>query len=212
MSMRLMFEVTSRLSAPLKRVLRKVVGKSETMWLRVVMDCETDQFVKSLEHQSMHALEISGNKWKDFPFASYRSAHYPEYDWCNGLLGESAFDIIIAEQVLEHVQWPYRAVQNAYRMLRPGGVFVVNTPFLVKIHNIPIDCCRWTPLGMKYLLAEGGFPQDSIDVQSWGNRRCVRSNFTNWIGWIPWWHSLRNEPDFPIVVWAFARKPVDGSK
>jgi SAM-dependent methyltransferase len=114
------------------------------------MDRETDQFVKSLEHQSMHALEISGNKWKDFPFASYRSAHYPEYDCCNGPLGESAFDSIIAEQVLEHVQWPYRAVQNAYRMLRPGEVFVVNTPFLVKIHNIPIDCCRWTPLGIKY--------------------------------------------------------------
>ena len=31
------------------------------------------------------------------------------------------FDLIIAEQVLEHVQWPYRAVKNIRAMLNPGG-------------------------------------------------------------------------------------------
>ena len=40
-----------------------------------------------------------------------------------------------------------------------------------------------------------------------GNRRCVVANFRGWPSWVRWKHTLRNEPDFPVVVWAFARKP-----
>ncbi len=32
-------------------------------------------------------------------------------------------------------------------------------------------------------------------------------NFTGWSGYRRW-HSLRNEPDFPVQVWAFAKRPV----
>lgn len=190
-----------------RRALRKFAGVTETQWLRVVMERETDRFVRTLDYRAMHALEISGAKWARFGFASYRSADYPEYDWCQRPLAEGAFDIVIAEQVLEHVLWPYRAVKHAYQMLKPGGVFVVTTPFLIRIHNYPIDCSRWTPLGLRYLLAEGGFPLDDVDAGAWGNRACIKANFSRWKWWNRRTDSLRNEPDFPIAVWAFGRKP-----
>jgi SAM-dependent methyltransferase len=186
--------------------LEDLFGVRRTQWIRVVMDRATDEFVRSLPVDRLHALEISGTKWRETGFATYRSVSYPEYDVCAGVVADEAFDIIIAEQVLEHVLWPYRAVKNIYRMLRPGGVFVVTTPFLVRKHAHPIDCCRWTELGMKHLLAEGGFPIDEIQTGSWGNRKAVRANFNAWKNWVPWLHSLKNEPDFPVVVWGFAWK------
>jgi len=73
------------------------------------------------------------------------------------------------------------------------------------VHNVPIDCNRWTELGLSYLLQEGGFAQDDIQTASWGNRACVRANFRRWRK--RGFGSLRNEPDFPVMVWAFARKP-----
>jgi hypothetical protein len=91
-------------------------------------------------------------------------------------------------------------------MLTPGGALLITTPFLLKIHDAPVDCSRWTELGIRHFLAEAGFDIANITTGSWGNRACVRSNFRPWTPYLPWLHSLRNEPDFPVVVWALARK------
>jgi 2-polyprenyl-3-methyl-5-hydroxy-6-metoxy-1,4-benzoquinol methylase len=166
------------------------------------MDRETDRYVRALDFRSLHALEIGGKKWATFGFATYRSANYPAYDWCAGPL-EQTFDIVIAEQVLEHVPNPRAALENARAMLEPGGVFVLTTPFLIRVHEYPIDCSRWTPLGLRYLLNECGFP--IVETGSWDNQSCVRASFRRWVRYVPWRHSLRNEPNFPVAVWAFAR-------
>jgi hypothetical protein len=44
-------------------------------------------------------------------------------------------------------------------------------------------------------------------VEAWGNRDAVLGNFDRWAGYRRW-HSLRNEPDLPLQVWAFATSPV----
>jgi SAM-dependent methyltransferase len=170
------------------------------------MDRETEQFVRGQNYPAFHVLEISGAKWKDFGFASYEIGEYPAYDVCKGPLRTSAFDLVIAEQVLEHVLWPFRAVRHVFEMLRPGGIFLVTTPFLLRIHNHPVDCSRWTEVGIKHLLAEGGFSLNNITTGAWGNRACIRANFPEWKNWTKSTDSLENEPDFPVVVWAFARK------
>ncbi len=169
----------------------------------------TQAMMHGLPYKELNALEISGNAWADFGFKSYRSVSYPAYDVCEATLQEQ-YDVIIAEQVFEHLLWPYRAVRNVHSMLKGGGHFLVTTPFLVKVHGHPIDCSRWTPLGLKYLLAEGGFPLGAISTESWGSRRCAISMFRRWTPYISWLHSLRNEDDFPVHVWAMARKAVEG--
>lgn len=175
-------------------------------WCRIVMDRETEKYVKSLDYNKFVALEISGSKWKDFGFASYRCIQYEEYDLCEGVIGNEMFDIIIVEQVLEHCLYPYRAVRNLNSMLKPGGFAVITTPFLIMFHSSPVDCSRWTELGIKYLLVEGGFDLKKIKTGSWGNRACVKANFKPWARYLPGMHSLKNEPRYPLVVWAFAQK------
>lgn len=182
-------------------------GDERNQWMRVVMNAELEKRIAGLNPSTLKACEISGRKW-DRPnlFREYRALDYPEFDICKGPSAEP-FDLVIAEQVFEHLLWPYRAGRNVHAMLNPGGHFLVSTPFLVKVHNHPVDCSRWTETGLKHFLAECGFPLEQIVTGSWGNRACVRSNLgRRWTIYQRWRHSLKNEPDFPMVVWALAKK------
>ena len=119
---------------------------------------------------------------------------------------DARFDLIIAEHVFEHFLWPYRAGRNVREMLRPGGHLLVVTPFLYKVHENPNDCTRWTETGLRYFLAECGFPLDAIQTGSWGNRAAIEGTFRReYQLFNRHVHLLANDPDLPIVVWALAR-------
>jgi len=176
-------------------------------WARIVMNRETERLVRSINPENRSALEISGDSWKErVAFRRYRSVDFQTLDICKSPLADEKFDIVIAEQVFEHLLWPYRAVRHVHQMLNEGGVFLLTTPFLLKIHEYPVDCSRWTEIGIRHLLAEGGFNIDLITTGSWGNRACIEANWTKWRVYRRWRHSLRNEPEYPIVVWAMATK------
>ncbi len=195
-------------SLPGFRFLRYVLtlGATCEQWARVVMNRETKKIVRGLQPGRLKVLELSGSNWGNWEsFKEYKTAHYPDFDICAVSLDEP-FDLIIAEQVFEHVLWPYRAGKNVYQMLNPGGHFLITTPFLIRVHNCPTDCSRWTETGIKYFLAECGFNLERIRTASWGNRACIRANYFRWVLYRPLFHSLRNEPDFPVVVWALAQK------
>jgi SAM-dependent methyltransferase len=182
-------------------------SETNVHWCRVVMNGKIEQFIRSLDCKRLDVLEISGTGSQGrYDFRSYRSVQYPSYDVCEAPLPEE-FDLIIAEQVFEHVLRPDRAAANVHRMLRPGGVFVITTPFLLKVHGAPDDLYRWTETGMRLLLETAGF--EVMSTGSWGNRDCLMADMTpdlNWTMYRPGLHSLRNEPQFPLVVWTFARR------
>ena len=180
----------------------------EVHWCRVVMNREIEKFIRSLDCSHIDALEISGaGSQNRYNFRSYRTVQYPGYDVCEGPLAQEQFDLVIAEQVFEHVLRPDLAAANMHQMLRPGGVFVISTPFLLKVHGAPLDLYRWTERGMRQLLETAGFTV--MATASWGNRECLFADMTpdlDWTWYDPQRHSLHNELQFPIVVWSFAEK------
>jgi SAM-dependent methyltransferase len=182
------------------------VGFDTTDWLRVVMYRECFAFIDSINPEALDVLEISGGpQWRrNFNFGSYTSTDFPDFDICAETL-DRQFDLIIADQVFEHLPWPMRAGRNVHSMLRPGGYFVIATPFLVRVHQVPIDCSRWTEQGLSYLLQECGFEANNIKTASWGNRKCLNANLFRWRRY-GFYRSLANEPNFPVMVWAIARK------
>ena len=190
----------------LDNTLRGLGVQGAEYWARVVMDRETTRAIEALGPARLKVLEISGVDWKSrCKFREYKSISFPEFDICNSRLDEQ-FDLVIAEQVWEHLQFPFRAARNVHGMLALGGYFLVTTPFLLKVHHVPVDCSRWTELGLRNMLAESGFPLENISTGSWGNRACLTANLNRWVPYRPWLHSLRNEPDFPVHVWALAQK------
>jgi len=196
-----------------RRLTDVVVARThydELQWSRVVMYRELFECIRRFEPGKLSALEIapggSTSPWKQLGFAEYEGAEFSQLDICSARLPRQ-FDIIIADQVFEHLLWPYRATRNVHAMLRAGGRFVCTTPFLIRVHHDPVDCSRWTETGMRHLLAEGGFDIEKISTGSWGNADCVRANLraADWARF-GWGKSLHNEPDYPVVVWAVAQK------
>ena len=177
-------------------------------WVRAVMYAECTRLLSALDPPRLNVLEISPGDWEfgsRFAFKSLRQVDFPDFDICKDSLEENSFDLIIADQVFEHLLWPYRAGRNVYKMLKPGGHCLITTPFLIRVHASPTDCSRWTEVGLRHLLAECGIPIDRITTGSWGNRSCVIANFKRWAP-VTMFTSLRSEPNFPVSVWALARK------
>jgi SAM-dependent methyltransferase len=184
--------------------LRGLLGFEETIWTRKMSDAAVRVLVSGLHPSTLNALEISGSVWKDYGFRSYRSVSFPAFDICEAPLGQT-FDLVIAEHVFEHLLWPSRAGRHVRQMLAPGGHFLMVAPFLYRVHADPYDCTRWTETGMKYFLAECGFPLDTIQTGSWGNRACIEATWRReYILFNRRVHSLENDPTLPIVVWALA--------
>jgi SAM-dependent methyltransferase len=176
-------------------------------WIRVVCDEQSHHLIGGIKPESLDVLEISGNRWENnYGYKKYESLYYPDFDLQDTNNFSITYDLIIIEHVLEHLDRPYKAMRNVYRLLNPDGHVLIITPFLVKVHNAPQDCTRWTESGIKNFLMECGYNKNNIETGSWGNRSCIKSNFYGWTKYNPLLHTLKNEPDFPIVVWAFVKK------
>jgi SAM-dependent methyltransferase len=179
---------------------------------RIVMRQSSRRWINDLDPRSLSVAEISGKWGEQFPFRDYRAFRYPEFDICAGpFTGADGrplkFDLIIADQVWEHLDRPYAALKNVYRMLRRGGHFYIATPFFIPYHGAPIDCSRWSARGLTNLLIEGGFPEDGIRADQWGNRHAAARNLeTPWPPEYRQGEDIGNDPDFPMVAWAVARK------
>jgi SAM-dependent methyltransferase len=177
-------------------------------WQRVVMNESIDDYIASLDPATRSAVEISGDSHAEKPWREYTSLNYPDFDLCEPLADQGEFDVVICEQVLEHVVDPWRAAANLRGLAAPGGHVIVSTPFLVRIHEVALflmdDYWRFTPRGLRTLLESAGLKVDI--VASWGNGPCVVGNFRRWSAYRPW-HPLRNDPDLAVQVWAFARNP-----
>lgn len=59
-------------------------------------------------------------------------------------LPDASFDTIILSDVLEHLYRPQLVLQEAARLLRPGGKLILNVPFLYWLHEKPYDFFRYT--------------------------------------------------------------------
>jgi len=197
----------SRYRRSFKRRLYERLGYNYDQWLRTAqIEAWLDSFGK-LDVESLDALEISPGAretWRNLGFRSYETVQFPEFDICEMKTGKT-YDIIIADNVLEHVMRPHKAVGNVFEMLRDGGAFYVTTPFLVKVHGDD-DYYRWTMNGLRVLLQDAGFPPQGIELKSWGNAACANANFHGDWTVHGWRRDMQNDPDLPVAIWAVARK------
>jgi SAM-dependent methyltransferase len=178
------------------------------VWVRHEMDKATHEFVARIGPAALDVFEVSGNAWSDiFPFKSYTSSDYPQFDICTDCF-DKKYDLIIAEQVFEHIRYPGRAARNVWDGLRVGGYALITVPCLFHLHPTPLDAWRWTPQGLAFLLEDAGFDIGDITTAGWGNIECFVQHATD-TSCAPAYdgtQSLRNTAHLPIVVWGFARK------
>lgn len=181
-------------------------------WQRAVLNRSVGAYLDRLGPSKLRAAEISGAAHAGRPWLSFTSLDYPQFDLCAPLDGHDTYDVVICEQVLEHVLDPVAAAANLRGLTVPGGHVLVSAPFLVRVHELPAygmpDLWRFTPRGLRVLLENAGLEVDAVNA--WGNRECAVANFDRWPAYRRW-QSLRNEADLPLQVWAFTRNPVQAA-
>ncbi len=74
---------------------------------------------------------------------------YPEVDIvcdlsCTNPFRPNSLDAVVLMNVLEHVYDAHALMTSLAEMLKPGGKLIVAVPFLVKMHQAPVDFTRFT--------------------------------------------------------------------
>jgi SAM-dependent methyltransferase len=149
----------------------------------------------------------------DFNDSILEEVNYPDVDIQNLPYSDDSFDVIISDQVLEHIEDPQRAFRESFRVLRRKGISIHTTCFFNFIHKYPNDFWRFTPDALLYLSTDFS---EVLDCKGWGNRIAILLCFlgnrfrllnipeTKW--------SLRNlianynETQYPIVTWIITKK------
>jgi SAM-dependent methyltransferase len=71
-------------------------------------------------------------------------------------LEDESVGTAVVVETLEHVGFPRRAFEEIHRVLKPGGLVLATAPLDFPIHDHPNDYWRFTPEGLKSLLAHFG--------------------------------------------------------
>lgn len=70
---------------------------------------------------------------------------------------DGEFDSLVANEVFEHVFNPDRFLDEAHRVLKPGGMVLMTMPFVWDEHEQPHDFARYSSFGIRHLLEKHGF-------------------------------------------------------
>lgn len=80
--------------------------------------------------------EVAMNKARERYRHSFLNARFIQADACNLDFVDGSFDIVIAKEVVEHVEDPTKLISEAFRVLKPGGIFSLTSPNKNSLHLI----------------------------------------------------------------------------
>lgn len=66
-------------------------------------------------------------------------------------------DTVMSLSVMEHLREPQVFLNEAHRILKPGGSIVFQVPFMWWVHEEPYDFYRYTRYGLQYMFEKAGF-------------------------------------------------------
>jgi len=90
-----------------------------------------------------------------------KAEHHIDFD-SKTTLPDGYADIILSNQVLEHVDTYQGYLQESLRLLKPGGVGIFTTHGYWFYHPTPNDYWRWTSAGLRKVIEAEGFEIQSF--------------------------------------------------
>lgn len=82
---------------------------------------------------------------------------------------DDTWDIIISDQMLEHVQKPWLVVEEMWRVLKSGGLVICTSCSYNPVHWGPLDCYRFMPDGFDVLFDKF----NNRSIKTWGNKAAI---------------------------------------
>lgn len=88
-------------------------------------------------------------------------------------LGDEVADTIVSLSVMEHLCEPQTFLNESYRILKKGGVMILQVPWQWWIHEAPYDYFRYTPYGLEYMFKKAGFCDIEVEAQTGFFTTCI---------------------------------------
>ena len=100
------------------------------------------------------------------------------------------YDIVICSEFFEHVRDIKNILDEAYRVMKPGGKIFITVPFMFEIHADPYDFARYTDHYLNICLNECNF--DVVSIKPQGNIYGVSAHL------LKFWYKekLKSDPHF----------------
>ena len=76
---------------------------------------------------------------------------------------DNTFSVAVSQEVLEHLREPQLALAELARVVRPGGLLYLQTPFIIGYHAAPADYWRFTNEGLAAMLQRAGLVVESLE-------------------------------------------------
>ncbi len=96
-------------------------------------------------------------------------------------LANNIFDTAVCISVIEHLTEPQVAINEIYRILKPGGHLLLATPWEFPFHHEPSDYFRYSRYALEYMLKKAGF--EVVSVHATGGRLRVTTTYLQ--RWFP---------------------------
>lgn len=169
------------------KISQKHSNRQAHNWL--IYDISDHFLLKNSPHYkgAIYDLGAGESPYKDF-FLQYAD-QYIAVDWAGSYhdtkadiaadlnkplpIDSEVADTVVALSVMEHLCEPQTMLNEACRILKPGGAIVLQVPWQWWIHEAPHDFFRYTPYGLEYLFQKAGFVDVVVEPQS--------GFFTMWI-------------------------------
>lgn len=81
---------------------------------------------------------------------------------------DAQFDTVFSTQVIEHVNDPFKMMQEANRVLKQNGLVIVSAPFTWQLHEEPYDFYRYSKYGLKAMFEQKGF--EVLEIKANGGK------------------------------------------
>jgi len=95
----------------------------------------------------------------EFDTPESRAANYADffYDGNHFPFNDASYEVVLANQVFEHVFNPDEFLNEILRILKPEGKLLLSVPFVWDEHLQPLDYARYSSFGLRSLLERHGF-------------------------------------------------------
>ena len=76
----------------------------------------------------------------------------------------NSLDLVISQEVLEHIADPWDTISEVHRVLRPGGKFYCQTPFIIGFHPGPCDYWRFSRQALEHLFKKPQWERRELEL------------------------------------------------
>ena len=77
-------------------------------------------------------------------------------------VSDSTFDFVYSSHLIEDFADTAQCLREFVRILKPGGLLIIETHTHFKEHRYPVDCWRVLPDGLRYLFDRTGGLEDFV--------------------------------------------------